>query len=179
MRGAVPDLPSPYPMAGMLPAVLQEDQFVARMMAGFDDVIAPVISVLDCIDSYFDPRLAPEDFVAWLADWLGTSLDDNWHDSQRRANVLNTAELHRMRGTTQALRRLVTLATGGHVEITDPGGASWSQAPTDDSGQDQPAPLLIRVAVRDPASIRLFALDELVTAAKPAHLPHMIEVVQA
>jgi phage tail-like protein len=178
MRRDVPGLPSPYPLATMLPAFMQEDQFLVWMMAGFDDVIAPVISVLDCIDAYYDPLLAPPDFLDWLAAWMGTTLDDHWDDTRRRQSVVNASELHRLRGTVAALRSLVELATGGQVEIYEPGGTWWSPTPTPDDYSAEAGIILIRVAVDDPSAVRLYALDELVAAAKPAHLPHKIEVVQ-
>lgn len=178
MRGDVPGLPSPYPLATMLPAFMQEDQFLVRMMAGFDSVIAPVISVLDCIDAYCDPLLAPPDFLDWLAAWLGTTLDDHWDDARRRRSVMNAAELHRMRGTVTALRSLVELATGGQVEVYEPGGTWWSLTPTPDDYEAESGGIHIRVTVDQPEAVRLYALDELVAAAKPAHLPHTIEVVK-
>jgi phage tail-like protein len=178
MRRDVPGLPSPYPLAGMLPAFMQEDQFLVQMMAGFDDVLAPVISVLDCLDAYHDPQLAPPDFVDWLAAWLGTTLDDHWDDPRRRQSVVTAAQLHRLRGTVPALRSLVELATGGQVEVFEPGGTWWSPTPTPDDYEAEAGMIHIRVTVDDSSAVRLYALDELVAAAKPAHLPHTIEVVQ-
>jgi phage tail-like protein len=178
MRGVVEGLGTPYPLSTFLPAFMQEDPFLVRMTAGLDDVVAPIISVLDCIDAYVDPMLAPPDFVEWLAAWLGSPLDDHWEDARRRASVLAASELHRMRGTVGALRAVVELATGGSVEVFEQGGTSWSSSPTDDVSGDDAGSLLIRVAVDAPDSVRLRALDEVVSASKPAHLPHTIEVVQ-
>jgi len=178
MRGHVPGLGTPYPIATMLPAFMQEDQFVVRLTSGLDDVVAPVISVLDCLDAYVDPRLAPDDFLDWLAAWVGAPLDDHWGDERRRTSVLAAASLHRMRGTPEGVRAVVALATGGDVEIVEPGGTSVSTSPTPDAAGDSADALLVRIAVDDPADVRLFALDELVTACKPAHLPHTIEVVK-
>jgi phage tail-like protein len=179
-RHSIADLATPYPIAQLLPSVIQEDEFAVRLTAAFDDVIAPVISVLDCLDSYVDPQLAPDDFVDWLADWVGTPLDDHWDDDIRRRSVLAAVSLHRLRGTVDGLRAVVALATGGAVEIVEPGGVAWAAAPTDDAGgavDETERGLVVRVIVDDPDEVRLHALDELVAASKPAHLPHSIEVL--
>jgi phage tail-like protein len=176
MRGAIPDLPTPYPMALALPSFMQEDGFAVRLTAGLDDVIAPIVSVLDCLDSYVDPLLAPGDFVDWLADWVGAPLDEHWVDDVRRRSILVAVSLHRLRGTTEGLRAIVELATGGDVEVVETGGATWSQSPTEDVASDN-GTLVVRLTVDDPDRVRLRALDELVAASKPAHVPHSIEVV--
>jgi phage tail-like protein len=163
-------------MAFALPGVMQEDDFAVRLTAGLDDVIAPIVSVLDCVDAYVDPLLAPADFVDWLGDWVGAPLDEHWDDEVRRRSVLAAVSLHQLRGTAEGLRAVVALATGGEVEVVVPGGATWSQAPTDGAGAVA-GTLIVRVIVDDPGGIRVRALDELVAASKPAHLPHSIEVV--
>lgn len=181
MRGLVPGLSSPYPLAGTLPAFLQDDQFLVRMTAGLDEVLAPVVSVLDCLDAYVDPRLAPDDFVEWLGEWVGAPLDDHWPDERRRATVLAAAALHHLRGTTAGVRALAELATGCAVEVFEPGGVSVSQSPTELAAEEPW--LLVRVHAdpepEDGPTWRLGVLEELVAAAKPAHVPHTIEVVPA
>ena len=177
MRRDVPGLASPYPLATLVPSYLQEDEFLVRLTSAFDDVLAPAISVLDCLDAYVDPLLAPPDFVDWLAQWVGAPLDDHWSQPRRRRSVLAATSLHRRRGTVRGLAELVELATGGSAEVIEPGGTTWSTSPTDDPAHDQEV-LVVRVAVDAPERVRLAALDELVQAAKPAHLPHRIDVVQ-
>jgi phage tail-like protein len=180
MRRDVPGLPTPYPIARALPSFMQEDEFAVRLASGLDDVIAPIVSVLDCLDAYVDPLLAPADFVDWLAGWVGAALDEHWDDDVRRHSVLAAVSLHRLRGTVHGLRAVVELATGGDVEIVDPGAVTRSQIPTGvltpvESGSVDT--LVVRVVVDDPERIRARALDELVASCKPAHIPHSIEVL--
>lgn len=177
MRGIVDGLPTPYPLSAQLPAFLQEDEFAVRYLSAFDAVLAPVISVLDCLEAYVDPQLAPDDFVPWLADWVGASLDGHWTDQHRRATVLRATALHRARGTVAGLRAQLELATGGQVEIIEPGGAVWALL-SGEHDDEAPSHLLIRVHVDDPGATRPAVLEELVDAVKPAHLPHTIEVMQ-
>src|SRR5918998_3584146 len=98
MRGSVPGLLTPYPLGAMLPAYLQEDQFAMRWVAGFDDSLAPVVSVLDCIEAYVDPWVAPADFTAWLALWVGAMQDETWPDSRRRQAVAPPGAPHPFKG---------------------------------------------------------------------------------
>src|ERR1700736_4021559 len=99
MRAAVSGLTSPHPLGPALPAVYQEDDFTQRWMAGFDEVLAPVLCTLDNLDVYFDPDLAPHDFVAWLAGWVGLAVEDTWTSEALRRVVEQAVELYRWRGT--------------------------------------------------------------------------------
>jgi phage tail-like protein len=178
MRGTVAGLGSPHPLGGLMPAVFQDDNFTMRWTAALDEVLAPVPAVLDCIEAYFDPLLSPEDFLAWLAGWCGMTLDENWPLPRRRAVVSAAAELYRERGTLAGLRRHVELVTGGRAEVADNGGVTWSTTPGDpDASAATGGPsLTIRVSVTDPAEVNVRALDALISAIKPAHVMHRLEV---
>ena len=178
MRGGVDDLATPYPIGTLLPAVFQEDPFAMRLTSGLDDVLAPVISTLDCIGAYVDPLLAPGDFLLWLASWLGTVLDENWPLPRKRAAVARCVDLYRLRGTIPGLRGLLELATEGEVEVLDNGGAAWSTRPGAPlPGQDVPR-VAVRVTVADKSTVDIRALEELLADAKPAHVVHRLEVVE-
>lgn len=175
-RGSVPGLPTAAPLGELLPSYLQEDEFAMRWTAGLDDVLAPVFSVLDCLDSYVDPRLTPEDFLVWLGGWVGAYLDERWELSRARDAVRSAVDIHRLRGTAAGLRAQFEVATGGTVEIVESGGVSWSSEP----GQVPVPPdfhVHIRITVTDPEHQHRAALEDLAEAAKPAHLTHTIEVI--
>jgi phage tail-like protein len=180
MRGIVPGLSSPHPMATGLPAIFQEeDPFTVRFTEAFDDSLAPVFSTLDNLPAYFDPRYAPEDFLGWLAGWVAIELDETWDVARRRAAVRGGADLLRRRGTAIGLATELELATGGQVEIIESGGSAWSLDPGSPMvGSARPA-LLVRIRVADPAGLDRERIDRIVDAAKPAHVPHRVEVVGA
>lgn len=178
MRGGVVGLPTPYPLSGLLPAYLQEDEFAVRLTDAFDGVLAPAIAVLDCLDAYVDPLLAPDDFIDWLASWVGLDLDAHWEESRRRHSVMAAITLHRARGTIEGLRAQLSLATDAQVEVTETGGTVWALTPGAHDPDDVPY-LQIRVTAEDPETVRTAVLEELVEAVKPAHLPHSIEVMSA
>ncbi len=149
-RGTVPGLSSPYRIAEFLPSVYQEDDpFIQRFTAGLDEVLAPVLSTLDCMEAYVDPHLTPEDFLGWLGSWVGAVVDEETPLALRRAAVAHAAALHRSRGTLGGLQALVELLTGGLV---------------DQAGEQT-------------LSAMRMAVEAAVAAAKPAHVAHSVEVV--
>ena len=178
MRAMIEGLDTPHPLGPLLPAMFQEDEFAQRFISAFDTVLAPVFSTLDNIDSYFDPMLAPEDFVDWLASWVGLAIDETWPVERRRLLVARAVELYQWRGTRRGLAAHIAVYTGTEPEIEDHGGVAWSPSPMADLlGTDTPQ-VTVRLRVPDPKAIDQARLDRVVTAAKPAHLGHTIEVVK-
>jgi phage tail-like protein len=176
MRGAIEGLGSPYPLGEQVPALYQEDDLTQRMLTALDGVLAPVLASLDNLDCYLDPALAPPDFVAWLADWVGALVDETWPAERQRAMVARMVTLYRRRGTVGGLREHIALATGGDVEVEDNGDVSWSPSPQAALPGSDGAFLRINVRVDDPNAVDLAELERLVVAAKPAHVPHIVEV---
>ena len=76
-RADVPGLTSPHPFGLMLPGVYHGDAYTQAFCEALDTVLAPVLLTLDSIPAYFDPDLAPADFVEWLATWVGLEIDEN------------------------------------------------------------------------------------------------------
>ncbi|MBP1705544.1 MAG: phage tail protein [Chloroflexi bacterium] len=177
MRGRIDGLPTPHPLGSHLPGLYLEDDFAQRLTSALDEVAAPIILDLDNLDAYLDPRLAPEDFLDWVGRWVGVELDATWPVDRRRALVAAAVDIHRVRGTAAGIASLVALSTGGEVEIAEPGAAGFSMTPGAAVPAGTSPDLYIRVRVPDPGAVSLARLDALVRAAKPAHLPHRVEVV--
>ena len=143
-----------------------------------DEVLAPVISTIDNFASYLDPALAPDDFLDWLAGWVGVALDETWDEARRRMIVAPAVELYRLRGTAAGLAGQVAIQTGGAVEIVENGATAWSVDPGGElPGSPEPL-VVVRVTVPDPKAIDTQRLDAMVAAAKPAHVTHRIEIVK-
>lgn len=169
MRGTSARLGTPYPIAGMMPGVFQDDPLMCQVTAVLDEVVAPVVATLDCLDAYLDPALAPEDFLGWLGTWVGMAVDPAWPLARRRAVVAGAVPLYARRGTVAGLRAHLELLTGSPVHVTDSGEARWSVTPTDEPDAAEPW-LLVEVDSPQPGVLML--LDEVVSSAKPAHVPH-------
>lgn len=176
MRGVVHDLASPHPIGLALPSLYADDGLAQRFTAALDDVLAPIFSTLDCLTSYLDPRLAPPDFVDWLASWLGLALDESWPVERRRMLVARAKDLHRRRGTRAGLVEHLELVLDGTVEVADGGGVTWSTTPGSPLPGSDGAIVVVTVRVADPATVDRPRLEALVAALVPAHLPHAVEV---
>ena len=177
MRGTIAGLQTPHPIGSSLPGLYQDDPFTQRLTSAFDDVLAGPIQVLDCYTAYLDPALAPEDFLEWLGSWVGATPDETWPLERRRAFVSSASELYRMRGTVAGLAAHVAIFTGGEVEIAEPGAVGWSAEPGAAVPAGTSEDLFIRVRVKDPKSVSKARLEALIAAAKPASLPHRVEIV--
>jgi len=178
MRGALDGLVSPHPLGPQLPAVFAEDDLAQRYVAGLDDLFAPLLSVLDCLEAYFSPHLAPIDFVGWLADWVGAELHGDESEWQTRGAVAAATVLHRVRGTRRGLAAAVQMAFGVVPVIVESGGATWSERPLGEF-PGEPAPRLeVFLEVSDPARVDVRRLDALVAAARPAHVPYAVHVIE-
>lgn len=176
MRRAIEGLPTAQPLAETLPGVLADDDFTRRLCAALDEVLAPVLLVLDNMVGYLDPRLVPEDMLDWLAGWVAWPLDEHFGPAQRRELIAHAVQLHRLRGTVTGLRQHIALLTGGSVEITDSGGCTWSADSSDLAADDSPPRLDILVRVSATASVDLDRLRNTVAQTVPAHVPFTIKV---
>ncbi|WP_307865664.1 phage tail protein [Streptomyces montanisoli] len=184
MRGSVDGLASSVPLGTMLPAVFADDDLAQRFVAGLDEVIAPILNVLDCLDTYFTPSLAPADFARWLGDWVGAETDGIQDDepggeARLRAAVAAAVSLHRARGTREGLAEAVRLAFGVEPEITESGGAAWSARPRGPVPGDRRPHLKVSIRLPAPTPADEYRLDDLVAAARPAHMPYTVQVTAA
>ena len=179
MRGTVPGLGSPHPLGEYLPALFHEDSLAQRLTAALDEVLAPVIATLDNQAAYLDAQLAPEDFVDWLAGWVGATVDERWPLERRRQAVVRAVELYRLRGTARGLAEQVEVLTGGSVEIVENGGAVSSPTAGGKLPGKPELSLLVRLTPDPATEITAARLDALVESIKPAHIPHRVEIVES
>lgn len=176
-RAAVPGLPSPHPIGELLPALFADDDLAQRFTAGLDTVLAPVFATLDNLPAYFRPRLAPADFLDWLATWVAVDVDPAWPDEVRRAVVGRAMELHRWRGTRRGLVERLRLVLGAGAEITDGGGVSWSTAPGVALPPGGGGEVLVRVWPLGGAEPDAEQVLAVVRAGCPVHLNCRVEIL--
>ncbi len=172
MRGTIPGLATPFPVVRRLPSLYQDDDLTCRFTAGLDEVLAPVLSTLDNLWAYFDPRLCPPDLLPWLASWVGVELPADLPEPVRRELVATAGGWQRGRGTAAALAEQLRRLTGAVVEVADDGGTTWSTAP---GAPVRPCgPGVVRVVVRGDADReRVLAVAR---EAVPAHVPVRVDV---
>ncbi|HEU4424869.1 MAG TPA: phage tail protein [Pilimelia sp.] len=174
MRGAVDDLGPPESLAAGLPPAFFGNDFTYGLIEAFDAVLAPVFATLDDFDAYLDPRYAPEDFLRWLAGWVGFPLDERWPAERLRVHLADAVEAVLWRGTVRGVAAAVRAYTGEQPEVIDTGGVASSARPLGPiPGEPRPR-LLVRVP--GTAGIDPEVLDRIVADVKPAHVPHEIVI---
>lgn len=179
MRGTIPGLPTPHPLLYQLPSAYLEHDFIGRFVSAFDDLIAPVVLVLDNLHAHLDPRTAPVDLLGWVAEWLAESVDEDRPLDQRRALVAEAVDRHGWRGTRRGLADAIRLEVGVEPEILDSGGTASSSTP-DAPLPGSPVPeVTVRVSVPDRTLVDEVRLDQLVAAEVPVHVSYRVEVIDA
>lgn len=102
----------------------EEASFLGRYLLIFETIFDSVDLSISQLPAYFAADTAPDEFLPWLASWVGLVLDDGWPISRRRAVLANAMELHRWRGTRRGLSEHLLLYTGVKPEIVE-GGAGF------------------------------------------------------
>ena len=124
-----------------LPAVYQESDFGMRFIGALEELLDPIVAVLDALPAHFDPDHAPRDILSLLAAWLGVDLDESQEIRHQREMVRRAADLGRKRGTVAGLELALGLAFPDvPLRIEDQGGVRWS---LDQHPIDAPPPSFI------------------------------------
>jgi len=124
-----------------LPAIYQESDFGMRFIGALEELLDPIVAVLDALPAHFDPDHAPRDILSLLAAWLGVDLDESQEIRHQREMVRRAADLGRKRGTVAGLELALKLAYPDvPLRIEDQGGVRWS---LDQHPVDAPPPSFI------------------------------------
>src|SRR5258707_956260 len=78
-----------------LPSLYQDGDFGMRFVGALEELLDPIVAVLDALPAHFDPNHAPRDVLELLAAWLGVDLDESQELRHQREMVLRAAELGR------------------------------------------------------------------------------------
>jgi phage tail-like protein len=153
-----------------LPPIYQDDPFAGRFLLIFESILDPLERVIDQIHHYFDPLLAPEPLLPWLASWVDLVLNEKWSLERRRALVRHAAELYRWRGTRRGISEYIRIYTGFVPVIDEPDRVR--------SGEPALPPHVFRVIldVPDPEMINRELLETIIEVEKPAHTSYILEI---
>ena len=177
MRNRPDGVCSPLPLIDTMPSVYRGDPLAQQLGAAFDDVLAPIFGTLDCLPAYLDPKTAPEDMLDWLAGWIGLTIGGHETATRKRELITAGASILPWRGTVRSVHEAVVAAFNRETEVIEAGAATCSTEPDSEPG-GQPVPtLVVRVFTDDADDIDRRSLDAVVEAAKPAHIPHRVEVI--
>jgi phage tail-like protein len=155
-----------------LPRVFGDDPFLGRFLLAFEAVLTGrpgrpgLQQAIDGIADVLDPATTGEEFLPWLAGWVGLTVRADWDVPTRRAFIREVVPLYRLRGTKEGLRRMLSLYTGQPVGIDD----------------DHTVPHFFTVALTlpqaDPEQVRRIQeiARAIVDQEKPAHTFYALEV---
>ena len=158
--------------------MLAEDPVVQLLLGALDEVLAPIISVLDCYDAYLDPRLAPLDFVDYMSGWLLVSQVEYWTEETRRATLSSTVPRSKWRGTAKSFEERINSLFGISILVTDSGKVITNSQFTDpDLWEEAASPaVLVAVPKDSDAFASLEMIREALQAVLPAHVAMEIRV---
>lgn len=108
-----------YPQR-FLPAVYREEAgaagFLERWLANFESSFTEIEDRIAQMHVLLDPRSAPPQTLAWLADWFDLALDPAWDDARRRLFLCRAVDWFRWRGTAYGLRLALEMAFAETVD---------------------------------------------------------------
>lgn len=176
-RKMVEGLNTPFPLINAVPPMLAEDPFVQRMMPAFDEVLAPIISTLDCFPSYLDPSIAPMDMVTYMASWLFPNYEDQLSDDGLRHALATVVERSGWRGTARGVVEALQSFNLASIDIQDSGSTVVSTTATDPAtwpDVEPPAVKIVCVAGEN-ADIDDEQLTAIASFLVPAHVIMTLE----
>ena len=165
-----------------LPALFSEDEFMGRFLKIFESIITPIEEVIEHIHLYFDPKIAPEGLLQWLASWVNLVLDEGWPLEKRRELVGSVVELYRQRGTRRGLTEYLGIYTGVQPVITEHiagfklGEASqlgWSTI----LGEGQDHCFTVTLELDESSWVDIERVRAIIESEKPAHAAYHLDII--
>lgn len=171
-RRGVPGLATPFPLADYTPAMLAEDPVVQQLLDALDEVLAPIISTLDCFDAYLDPYLAPIDFVRYLSSWLLVSQQSGLSEEAHRTALALAVQRSTWRGTKRGIEARLRSLLDVDAVVNDIGSVTTSRDFTPpESWPVAPAPeVTISVPAARHLNVELVMVAEALQSVLPAHV---------
>jgi phage tail-like protein len=154
-------------MVDLLPPVMAEDDFTRRFVSIFDQVQATVVERIDAAGRYFDPTLAPVEFVRALGGWLNLHVPAAWDDEQARRFVVDVVPLIQWRGTRRWIEAFLGSSTGCDVNVDDPHGVGG----VGDLVASDGAPVVVRI-LGERAWLTRREIESIVRDEMPAGVPY-------
>lgn len=174
-----------------LPGVYLENPEDARFVLGFlealEEVLDPILAILDSLPAYLHPDCAPADLVDLLVAWLGVGLEGvhEVHDPRKlreREALRHAAELARTRGTARGLELALRLHfpdLADSFRVVDSGGVRYRGAPEEDADEisDRIPPggfvVVCDATITEPVAR---AIERCIERHAPAHTPFKLHL---
>ncbi len=108
-----------------LPSIYQQPSsendpgYLRRFLYIFQHIQESVLANVERAQRNFNVLEADPDVLPWLAQWVAFPMDPDWSPERRRKMLRSVAELYKIRGTKQALVRMLDVFTGVRPEIEE------------------------------------------------------------
>ncbi len=102
-----------------LPMIYETDPFMGRYLMIFERMWQPIVSRIDNISDYFNPKIMPESMLTYMATIFDLDFHEDWSVSRKRQVVEMGLRMHRRRGTRQNLQDILEIHSGGDVQIVE------------------------------------------------------------
>jgi phage tail-like protein len=176
------ELNSARRLLALLPAIYREDSFLGQYLWAFERVLLTGMDgtdglgpfegleqVIDRIPTLFDPMTTEAGFLPWLSSWMAFPLRADLDEDHQRHFLAQVISLYRQRGTSENLRTLLGIFTGGAPTITEG---------TADSGEDGPHAFHVVLTLNGTSTtehLRDIAISRaLIELEKPAHTTYTL-----
>ncbi len=182
--------PSRIRLLDYLPALYREDanendpSFTQRFLSVFEEAFNGFERLLEESSLALNTDFAPSEFLPWLAECAGLTLEAGFPESKKRRLLNEAAQLYRMRGTRRGLSRYLEIYTGVKPQIFDRPhkglrlgcGMTFGQSPR--LGHLAAHTFLVVLTVPRSASIDTGILRRIIEAQKPAHTAYDLRVTE-
>jgi phage tail-like protein len=160
-----------------LPSLYQDGDFGMRYVGALEELLDPIVAVLDALPAHFDANHAPSDILQLLAAWLGVDLDEAQELRHQREMVLRASELSRRRGTVKGLELALALHFPGvPLRVEDNGGVHWASRP---APAEAPKSSFIVYCDRPVEETMQAAIARCIEQYKPVHATYRLRVKAA
>lgn len=100
-------------------AVYDGHTFIRDFLWIIRQMMDTVTDKIDNIPSLFNPYETPENFLPWLAGWIGFVLDEDWPEGKKRYLLRRAVDYYRIRGTVKGLKLFLSIFTDVEPEIIE------------------------------------------------------------
>jgi phage tail-like protein len=155
-----------------LPAIFADDDFSARFVRIFEDILDPIEQLVQNLPYYFDPPTAPPALVEWLAEWVDLHEGAGWPARQRQALISQAVPIYGSRGTARSLKLHLQALCGTEPLITENSngfrlGADARLGYNTLLGHERPGAFTVTVVVPDPAALDPDLVHTAIETEKP------------
>lgn len=158
-----------------LPAIYQDNDFGLRFVEGLENVLDPIVALLDSLHAHVDPDLAPVDVLDLMGAWLGVEEDESLPEERQRELVRRAAELARRHGTKAGLTLALEISFPKlPLRVEDSGKVVWARNPDELPSSKVPGFVVYCDAPLDEDELATVA--RMIEQIKPVNVPYKLRV---